>query len=335
MDTYFFSMERRTIVAIVICCLTIMIGQPVWAQVKNYYGEKSTAPVIPPKEQRIRVIIASDAATEVDDVWAISLALLYPERFEIEGFVGGNFDYGMLGEFGPESIEKSTALIRTILSKAGMAGKYPVYAGSQPMQYHSTSNKSPGVDFIIKRAMAGTPENPLWIIGLGSATDIAAAYLQEPAIKDRIVVFWHGRTQWPFKAYNYNIFGDMHAARILFHTPLPFVLFDTGGQLSASMEDSKAHVKPYGELGEYLYNYRLKNEQWKSANRGFFDMGDIAVLIDPEIGKWEAATCPTIEPDLTYNFYRSNGKLLRCYDADREKTFELLYKKLKEKYEKN
>jgi len=32
------------------------------------------------------VIIDSDAKNEIDDQWAIGLAILSPERFEIEGF---------------------------------------------------------------------------------------------------------------------------------------------------------------------------------------------------------------------------------------------------------
>ena len=34
--------------------------------------------------------------------------------------------------------------------------------------------------------MKASKEDPLWIIGLGAATNIASAYLKEPAIADRI-----------------------------------------------------------------------------------------------------------------------------------------------------
>jgi len=322
-------MNNRT-AKLVMTFLIVIASQIVSAQ-NNIYGKKQVAPKIPPKDQRIRVLITSDAMNEIDDIWAISLALLYPERFDIEGFVGGNFDHKE-GDFGTKSIEMSVDVINTILEKAGMKGKFPVYAGSHPMQYQSVPSGSKGVDFIVERAMAGSAENPLWIIGLGSATDISSAYLQASAIKDRIVVFWHGRTAWPFKCHNYNVFGDIHAARMLFHAPFPFVLFDTGTFLSSPLEESEKNVKPYGKLGEYLYNYRLKNNEWKSSTRGFFDLGDIAVLIDPDLGKWEETKCPTVEQHLDYNFYKDNGTLLRCYDVDREKTYQLLYKKLKEKF---
>lgn len=175
--------------------LLLIIGyQLALGQSSKYFGKKEVTPKIPPKGEKMRVIIVSDATNEIDDVWAIALAILYPERFDIEGFVGSNYDHTHTG-VGPKSIEMSVKEIHTILEKAGMEGKYPVYAGAHPMQYEFAPSGSEGVDFIVERAMAGTPDDPLWIIGLGSSTDLASAYLKEPAIKDRVVMFWHGRTE--------------------------------------------------------------------------------------------------------------------------------------------
>lgn len=303
-------------------------------QSSKFFGKKNLTPKIPSKEERMRVVIVSDATNEIDDVWAIALVILYPERFKVEGFVGSNYDHTHDG-IGPKSIERSVKEIHTILETAGMEEKYPVYPGSHPMQYEFAPSRSPGVDFIVERAMAGTPDDPLWIIGLGSATDLASAYLQNPEIRDRVIIFWHGRTEetWPFRAHNYNVKGDMHAARMLFHAPFPMVLFDTGTHLSAgTLAESETHVRPYGALGEYLYQYRLRRESWSGTKKGFFDLGDIAVLIDPAIGKWEELVCPTVTPYMDYNLYKTNGKILRCYGVDRDKTFQLLYDKLKETY---
>jgi inosine-uridine nucleoside N-ribohydrolase len=316
--------------------LMILITKLATAQGNIYFGEKEIIPKIPPKGERMRIIIVSDATNEIDDIWAIALAILSPERFDIEGFVGSNYDHTHNG-VGPKSIDMSVAEIQNILAKAGMKGKYPVYPGAHPMQYEFAPGGSEGVDFIIEKALTGSPENPLWIVGLGSSTDLASAYLKEPRIKDRVVMFWHARTEqtWPYRAHNYNIKGDMHAARMMFHAPFPLVLFDTGTHLTAgTLKETEENVKPYGELGEYMYNYRLKSDYYKSTTKGYFDLGDIAVLIDPGLGKWEETFCPTVTPYMDYNFYKTNGKVLRCYDVDRDKTFELLYRKLKENHEK-
>jgi inosine-uridine nucleoside N-ribohydrolase len=303
-------------------------------QASKYFGVKQSVPEIPPKGKRIKVILVSDAANEIDDVWAIALAILFPERLDIVGFVGSNFDHTYTGE-GPESIKESVEVINTILEKAGMKGQFPVYPGANPMQYEFYPSGSEGADFIIQEAMASSPENPLWIICLGAPTDPASAYLKQPEIKDRVVMFWHARTEetWPYRAHNYNIKGDMHASRMMFHAPFPLVLFDTGTQLYAgTLEESEKNVKPFGALGDYLYDYRLKSDYFKSPTKGYFDMGDIAVLIDPDLGRWEVTPCPTVTPYMDYNFYKTNGRVLRCYGIDRDKTFELLYNGLKARY---
>ena len=286
-------------------------------------------PVIPPPGERLRLIIDSDAKNEIDDQCAIALAILSPERFEIEGFVGANFDNE---RGGPDGVEKSAREIEMVLDKAGMAGRWPVKRGSHPMQYRAEPSPSEGVDFIIERAMAGTPENPLWVVGLGAATDMASAYLQEPRIVDRVVAFWHFRTRWPEKCYNFNVFGDVRAARLLFHSPLSFVLFDTGTYLRCPMEESERMVAPYGELGRYLHEYRLTEPWFQSPKKGFFDLGDIAALVDPSLACWEETECPEVDWDLSYHFKGTLGSILRCYHVDRDRTFGLLYDRLRRAY---
>lgn len=216
-----------------------------------------------------------------------------------------------------------------------MKGKYPVYAGAHPMQYEFAPSSSEGVDFIVERVVAESADNPLWIIGLGFSTDLASAYLQEPAIKDRVVMFWHGRTEqtWPYSAHNYNVKGDMQAARMLFYAPFPLVLFDTGTHLTAgTLQESEENIKPYGKLGEYLYNYRPRSDAYRSTKKGYFDLGGIAALVDPDLGKWEESTCPTLAPYRDCHFYKTNGIFLCCLDVDKDKAFQLFYRKLKEHY---
>ena len=288
-------------------------------------------PHIPEVGQSLRVIIDSDAKNEIDDQWAIALAVLSPERFRIEGFVSANFDnHGQWS--GPRSVEASAQEIELVLEKAGMANIWPVKRGSEPMQYKTVPVESEGVDFIIERAMAGTPEDPLWVVGLGAATNLASAYLKEPRIADRVVAFWHLRTRWPEKCYNFNVFNDTRAARLLFHSPLPFVLFDTGTYLTCSMHESEKMVRPYGALGAYLHDYRHTNPYFSGENKGLFDLGDIAALVDPNIACWEVTEAPEVEPDLTYRFKGTLGSILRCYHIDRDKTFSLLYDRLRQKY---
>jgi inosine-uridine nucleoside N-ribohydrolase len=281
-------------------------------------------PAIPPPGESMRVVIDADFANEVDDQYAVALALLSPERFRIEGFVAAH--YGDKG--GPEGIVRSVREIEAVLGKAGMTGRYLIKRGSHPLQYGDTPSGSEGVDFLIEKALASTPGDPLWIIALGPATDVVSAYLKEPRIADRVVVFWHGRTRWPEQAWNFNAYNDVRAVRTLFASDLPFVLFDTGTNLTMPMEESERRIRPLGPLGGFLHEIRLREPWYQSPTKGFFDLGDVAFLVDPSLASQEKVAAPTVNWDLRYDHKTPHGPILRVHAIDRDRTFDLLQRKL-------
>jgi purine nucleosidase len=331
-------MSKQSVYPVALCLVMLFHGTPAPSQtgyatqeghIRDFDFHARVLPRIPPKGERIRVIIDTDAKNEIDDQWAVTLALLSHERFEIEGFVAANYDNA---NGGPEGIERSYQEIKLLLEKSGFEDRYPVFKGSHPMRYKYEPSESEGVDFIIRKAMESTPSDPIWIIALGSATNLASAYLKRPGIRDRVVFFWHGRTKWPEKCWNFNVFGDRLAAITLFHAPVPLVLFDTGTHLYCPMEASEQNVRPYGEIGEYLHEYRHTHPYFMRSDKGFFDLGDIAALVDPEIALWQEVSCPEVDPDLSYRFKGTKGQILRCYHIDRDRTFQLLYDRLRRHY---
>jgi len=274
----------------------------------------------PPPPGLLRVIIDADAANEVDDQFAIALALGRADRFRIEGFVAAH--YGDAG--GAAGIARSYAEIERVLAKAGMSGRYPIKRGADPIVYRDRPAQSEGVDFIIERALAATPEAPLWLVLLGPATDAAAALLKKPAIADRIVIFWHGRTQWPVRCWNFNAYNDIRAARLLFELPCRFVLFDTGTYLRIDPEESRRRFAGLGAMGAYLQEIRMSKPGYASPNKGFFDLGDIAAMADPSSVRWEIANAPAVDQDLRYDFTRNYGAIVRIYHVERDRAFDLL-----------
>ncbi|MGC9360137.1 MAG: hypothetical protein ACP5G7_07160 [Anaerolineae bacterium] len=270
-------------------------------------------PGIPPRGQKLRVVIDSDAKNEIDDQWAIALAILSLERLQIEGFVAANYDNAWGG---PGGIERSKREIELVLAKASFGDRWPVLRGSHPLRYQFEPFASEGVDFILDRAMAASPEDPLWVVVLAAATDMASAPLKEPRILGYVVAFWHLKTRWPEKCYNSNVFGDVRAARML----------------RCPMEESAELVRPYGELGAYLHEYRHQNPAYASPKKRFFDLGDIAALVEPKLAAWETVDCPEVDWDLDYHFTGKMGRTLGCHHVDRDRVFQLLFDKLKEHY---
>ena len=93
------------------------------ALIQKRDSAKRRAPVIPPKDRKLRVIIDSDTGAEMDDVWAIALALRRPERFQIEGLVAANFDEPSR-DGGPGSVEGSAGLMETVAKGRDCRGRF-------------------------------------------------------------------------------------------------------------------------------------------------------------------------------------------------------------------
>ncbi len=280
----------------------------------------------PPPPGPLRLIIDTDAGSEIDDQYALSLALGEPQRLHLEGIIAANF--GETG--GVQGVEKSYEEIQRVLAKAGMTDKVPVKRGADPLIYRDETVHSEGVDFIIKEAKSATPESPIWLVLLGPATDAAAALLKDPSIADRLVVFWHGRTQWPLRCWNYNAYNDILAARLLFELQCRLILFDTGTHLQIDPEEDERRFGSLGPLGAYLQEIRHRRPGFMSPKKGIFDMGDIAALVDPSAAPWEKVDAPAVTQDLRYDFTKNYGSMIRIYYIEPVPTFQLLGQALKE-----
>jgi len=138
------------------------------------------------------------------------------------------------------------------------------------------------------------------------------------------VVLWHGRTQWPVRAWNLNAYNDIRAVRVIFELPCRLVLFDTGTYLRIPKEETERRFAPLGPLGAYLHQIRLSKPGYASPLKGFFDLGDIAAIADPSCVRWEKVAAPAVDQDLRYDFSRNYGEIIRIYHVENEPTFNLL-----------
>ena len=282
-------------------------------------------PPAPPTDRPLRVLIDSDTGAEVDDQHAIALAILRPDRLNLVGFVATHFaDHG-----GPQGTARSAAQIENVLEAAGMAGKYLVRPGGDPLAYDTQPQRSPGAEFIIEQALAD--DDPLWVVGLGACSNIASALLIEPAIAERMVVVWHSRCKhWPARFASWNGLNDLSAVRALSRSRVPLVWFDTGTYLRLTMEVSEERVRPRGRLGTLLHEIRLDKPFACRPDKAMFDVGDIAYLIDPSLCESEQAAVPEITPELEFTWPRDNGQMHRIYQINNAAALDLLYDVLKQ-----
>lgn len=279
----------------------------------------------------MRLLIDSDAANEIDDLYAIALAVAMPERFAIEGFVATHFAASAFGADGPGSTEKSYRLIEELLNVAGLAGRYRIARGAHPMQYMDWPSEAEGVEVILDRARAGTADDPLWVVALGAATNLASAISKDPSIAEKVRFVFHARSPetWPERSVQYNVKGDVWAARTLLRSPAPLVWFDTGTNLCRSFEQTAATVASTGRLGTYLHEFRRRRAYFMRPDKGFFDLADITWMIRPDLCREEVVPAPTMDPYLCFDHGHVHGRMRRVYEIENDPTWDLLCERLR------
>jgi inosine-uridine nucleoside N-ribohydrolase len=285
-------------------------------------------PEIPSAGQRLPLLIDSDVANEIDDLYAITLALAGTDRFDVRGFVATHFAQWA----GPESTEESFQLLRELLTAAGHQGQHRVAKGGHPMQYVAVPSKSEGAELIIELAREATPEQPLWIVVLGAATNTASALLIAPDIKPNVRVVFHARCAhlWPHRTVQFNVAGDVVAVQTLLKSGVPLVWFDTGTKLTIPYEETARSLAPIGATGRFLHTFRDRKPQFASRDKGFFDVGDIAWLMDPTLCTMETVPAPLLRRHMQFDQERTYGNMLRVTDIDVPRTWDLFFKTLEE-----
>lgn len=288
--------------------------------------DNRSLPALPPQNEQLRIVIDSDAGGEIDDLYAIALAVRSPERFRIEGFVATHFAQ-MAGR---ESIQKSYDAILTVLDLAGFAGAWDVVKGGDPMPYMDEPSDSDGARLIIERAHAGDTDDPLWVVGLGAATNLVSALLIDPSIKPKVRYVYHARSEWswPDRSEQFNVGGDITAVRTLLKSGVPLVWFDTGQQLTCPMRVTAEKLLPLGGLPAFLHEFRLRNPLFQRDDKGFFDLGDIAWMTQPEVCQNTVVDVPHMDWKMTFRHKGDLGQMLRVSEISATPVWELFFARM-------
>lgn len=280
-------------------------------------------PELPADGDRIPLLIDTDVGTELDDQYAIAMALACPDRFDIRAITCSHIHKE------PGSPDVSVTEARKLLDLAGMPAICPIAKGSDPMTWPGVPSDSAAVEQIIETASAFSREDPLWIVALGPLTNIASAWLKAPEISDKMVLVFHSRCRhWDLKFSSYNARQDLRAARVIFRSDIPLILFDAGTYLSMKMQETEEYVAPMGKIGEYLHSLRFRHPFFQTEKKGFFDLGDFVWLYDLSIGEYREIRLPGFDTDLYLDPSQDHGRCLRVHQIDNQRARNLFYQKM-------
>ncbi len=284
-------------------------------------------PSLPPPSQRLKVLFDTDFATEIDDLYAIALALCAADRFDILGFSAAHFAQKGGGR---ETIEQSRELLLEVLAMTPWKGRVPVARGSDPLRYACEPEPSEGADLLIDLARAATPQNPLWVVALGAFSTPASALMLAPDIVPNVRYVLHARSEqtWPTHNDQYNVWGDIRAARAILASPVPLVWFDTGGQLVCPMETTAERLAQSGELGNYLHRFRDRKPYYQNPGKGFFDVADVAWMIQPDLCTQDVVPAPTMDWAMRFDHGHPHGDMLHVTQVHAEATWDMFFERL-------
>lgn len=259
----------------------------------------------PPPGGRIRMVLDTDAANEIDDQFAVVQALLSGERLAVEAIYAAPY-VGRDAATAANGVAESEAEILRLLERLELdpAGRVLRGAG-RFLPDVKTPVLNPASEDLIERARSAPEGELLYAAAIGAITDIAAALLLDPAIASRIAVVWlGGQPLHAPSADEFNLRGDPEAVRVVLASGVPLLYipcYGAASHLLTTTAELDRYVRPQGAIGEYLAEiFAAHDRQYAGASKEIWDLAAIGALLNLAWTPWGAVRAPDLSSDLTW-----------------------------------
>ncbi len=321
----------------------------------------------PPPGAVLDVVIDTDPTNEVDDQFAMVWALLHPERLNVVGLHACPYGFSpallqggaLLSELDAAGLDRrlaqlgiTAADVPTLTPADGvdaaeaelhriaalLAPDVPVLGGSRTyLADPGTPVVSPAAEHLVELAHADR-EGPLYVVGIGCATNLASALLLDPTIADRVVFTWTSAypTFWPGVNTSFNLAQDVHAARVLLDAGaavhyLPG--YHVGEKLRTSLPELQSALSGGGRVAQYLldtYTGHPLIDSARGRSKVVWDLVNVAWLLDPSWLVTRFVPTPHLDDDLRWRADDTRHVLLESIDVDRDAVFGDLFDRVAE-----
>jgi purine nucleosidase len=243
------------------------------------------------------VVIDSDTYNEIDDQFAIAYALCSPRTLTVQALFAAPF-VNEKAATPREGMEKSLLEMKRI--RALCHSSVPAYTGS-PMYLAEDGNpiQSAACDALIRLALAMPAGQKLYVVAIAALTNVASALLKEPAIKDRIIIYWLGAHAKDFPDQNeFNLRQDRRAAQVVFDSGAPIVWFPCRGvcsHLSLSIWEAEQWMAGRNALTDALLSLLKQSDiAGMGQTRVLWDVAPVAALCNPACIQTAAVRSPIV-----------------------------------------
>lgn len=328
--------DRRRFLTASSLAVSIAAGQAV-AQQESLAPLSDLEARLEPPAGKVDAVVDSDTYNEIDDQFAVSYALLSPEKMAIHAVYAAPFHNDRSQSAG-DGMEKSYEEILRILGRLGTKPEGFAFRGSQNfMTGAGEPVESPAARDLITKAMARR-HGPLYVLTIGAPTNVSSAILMEPRIREHIVVVWLGGQPLDLgTAREFNLQQDIHASRVLFDSGVPLVVVPTRNvseHLRTSVPEIKHHLAGKSPIASYLASEyeKFTNERRPAAGypltRVIWDISTVAWLVDAKWIPSKIVPSPYLEDDFTYRQDPGRHPIRYATHANRDRVFNDLFRKL-------
>ncbi len=288
--------------------------------------------LLEPSTGIVDIVIDTDTYNEIDDQFAVTYALLSPERLHVEAIYAAPFHNERSS--GPaDGMRKSYEEILRLLARLGRSPDRFAHEGATRwLIAPDRPVPSPAVDDLIDRALRDRAK-PLYVVGIGAPTNIASALLLAPEIAAKIVVVWLGgnASYWP-TASEFNLKQDPPASRVLFDSGVPLVhvpCLPVTDHLCTTEAEIDRFVKGRGVIGDYLSEtYSACYDNHFGRSRAIWDLGPLAWLVNPAWTDSVLTASPILTSELTWSHDPHRHAVREIRRIDRDAIFADLFLKL-------
>lgn len=286
-----------------------------------------------PPSGKIRMVLDTDTYNEVDDQFALAYAMLSKEKIKVEAVYAAPFKNDRSNSPG-EGMEKSYDEILRLLKMMKIPSEGLVFKGSDRyLEDVKRPVKSDAAADLIKKALASSPEDPLYVVPIGCITNIASALLIEPKIIENIVIVWLGGNSlyWPHQR-EFNLHQDVLAARVVFDSGVPFVTLPCQpvvSHLHTTIPELKLYLENKNELTDYLYDIVVEYSKGKKAwSKVIWDVSAVAWLVNPGWVQTNLVHSPVLTDQVTFSEDPSRHFIRMASSLNRDAIFLDLFEKL-------
>ncbi|MFP4550257.1 MAG: nucleoside hydrolase, partial [Spirochaetales bacterium] len=249
--------------------------------------DRETIATKPGSGSRPRVVLDTDTYNEIDDQFALAYLLNSQDVVRPEAIYAAPFHNDRSSSPG-DGMEKSFAEIERLLDRLDMRD-LPHFRGST-RTIGASPERPPASDAVtdlIERSRSATPDLRLSIIAIGAITNVAAALLTDPSLAERCNVVWLGGNAPGFpEPGEFNLHGDIDAARVVFDSGIPLYLvpaWPVSSHLATTREELSTYLDLDQPLSQFLYEsfvaYGPPEGVW---SKEIWDIAGVAWLVLPD-----------------------------------------------------